>query len=450
MKIKIPNKVKAMMTKLEANGYEAYIVGGAVRDSLDNKEPNDWDLFTDASGEEILELFEGKVIGGDERQKKILTIFYDDVEISSYRCNPDRTRTGGTIKDHIATCDFTINAIAVDVRGERLDLVGGVEDAYNGVLRCVGIAEDRFTEDPLRVMRALRFETQGYEPSGHLAETIKEWIPKLKSLPMERIRDEMIKILGYNSGYFYLQYYRFFEHFIPELWSCLKVDGGEHHKERLYTHCIETFRNTLTTTDDYRCWLASLFHDIGKKDTITTDENGTHFYAHEIKSGELTENILKRFKFSKDDIHFIKGLVETHMFGYDETLTDKGLRRFIARLDGAKINIWQWLAVRYGDNQGNLAKPRVKPYDFQYRLIEDYYRLKYSDYPITIKDLAVGGKDLIERGEKAGKIIGYYLSQLFDSVENAYVRNVKPELLLLFEAMKEQWKAEYEVKNEKK
>lgn len=425
----IPDNVNTIMKKLEANNFQVEIVGGAVRDSFQGKIPNDWDLFTNANGEEILKLFPGKILGGEERQKKILTVIYDGVEISSYRGCGDRTKIVNTIEEHIKSCDFTINALYKGRYSKIMDLVGGINDIQLKILRTVGEPKKTFDDDLLRVLRALRFEAQGFIPSDKLRLIIRKYIPKLKTLPVDRIREEMIKIIKEKNGISLLQGYGFFNHLIPELEFCRDIDGGNYHAENIYEHSIKSFEATKQVTNDKRIWLASLFHDIGKVVTKMEDENGIHFYGHEFESVIMANKILKRFNFSKADTDFICALIESHMFGYSKDLTDKGIVKFIAKLNKAKINIWDWLALRYGDNQGNQKNVRVKPYDFQYRLIEDYYRIKYSNIPITVKDLQISGKDLLELGYPKSKIIGDKLNEVFQKVMDGELDNSRPELM---------------------
>ena len=197
----IPENVKEKMITLIKHNYDAYIIGGAVRDIILNKKPHDYDINTNATGEEILELFpKGIVIGNEERQNKILTVIVDKIEISQYRSNGDRTQLGNNLKIHLSTCDFAMNALAMDIAGNIIDLHDGFADIKMNKVRCVGCPENRFKEDPLRILRAIRQSLQlNFKIDSDLHDALYENMILLKKISIHRIREEFLLMLKYPN-----------------------------------------------------------------------------------------------------------------------------------------------------------------------------------------------------------------------------------------------------------
>jgi len=438
--MKIPTNIKELMQKLIDEGFEAYIVGGAVRDYLLGIEPHDYDLFSNATGEDILKIFpNGNILGGEERQKKILTVIVDGVEISQFRKSGDRTETGTTLVDHQWTCDFYINALAIDINsqfcGDATIQSCGIRDINRRALRFVGSAEERIEEDKLRILRGLRFMLKyKLSPDSDTYRYLTN--TSLADLPVERIREEFIKLLEYKESIKLLHDYGILKQIVLELYHPNHFEsGGEHHDETPFEHMIGAFKHSCVITTDYRIKIATLLHDIGKGETREEKTDGGYsFHDHDNIGAEIAERILTRLKFSKDDITFITTLIKRHMFGYMDDIQDKTYVKFYAELESKGISIYDYLMVVYCDRQANLKKIRDKFGDFckmsnEKFLLYHYNRIKSKNYPFSIKDLQISGKDLLELGMKPGPKIGETLREIYDLVMEGELKNARPELL---------------------
>ena len=434
----IPENIKELMQKLIINKFEAYIVGGAVRDILLDTPPKDYDIFTNATGEQILKIFpKGVVIGNEERQNKILTVIVNGVEISQYRKSGDRTQTGNTLKEHINTCDLTINAIAMNINGEIIDYVNGKDDLtyiYGEddcrVIKFVGNPQDRINEDLLRILRALRFHAK-YEIriEEKTEEAIIKNISRLKELPIERIREEILKIINSN-GIGILLYYKVLNLFIPELTPLLTLDGGKYHNELVYVHCVNSLNNSQQLTNNYLIHLACLFHDIGKQNSERNDDNEITFPKHDIYGSEIVKTIMHRLKFSESEIAYVTTMVKHHMMGNVDKINDRRLIKIVTELEDAKISVEDMLILTYCDMQANSKKERLKFNEFyqQNNWLKRVYKMKYEKQPFRVTDLAIDGHDMIKLGFK-GKAIGDILKLIFEIVIDGELKNERGVLL---------------------
>jgi tRNA nucleotidyltransferase (CCA-adding enzyme) len=430
MVIKIPQQIKTLMETLVNNGFEAYIIGGAVRDWVLGLEPKDYDIFTDANGEELKKLFpNGNILGGEKRQQKILTLIVDGVEISQYRKSGDRLEVGGTLKEHCSTCDLTINAMAIGIEGKIIDYFDGYQDIKKRLIKCVGNPEQRFKEDYLRVLRAIRFASKyKFDFEGYAYMELVNNIKNLKTIPIERIREEFLKIIKHTESIKILFNVGFIKEFLPELYNTYNVQGGNNHNECVHKHCIETYKQSVNLTDNYKLWLACLLHDIGKANTLEIKEEKVTFYNHEVESSRLAKKFLNRWKFSKADTDFILTLIETHMQGYGNEMTKKSYIKFFNKLTNNGVNIYDWHLLRFCDSQGNLANPRYKYLDSSKYIIEKFYEFKYSEEPFKTTDLKINGNDLINLGY-SGKDIGKILNLAFNLVLDAKLKNNRVSLM---------------------
>lgn len=438
-RMEIPIEIKSLMKRLLDAGYPPYIIGGAVRDWRLGIEPHDYDIFSKATGKQILKVFpKGKVIGSEERQKKILTVVVENTEISQFRKSGDRTQTGNSLEEHQATCDFYMNAIAVDINGEMVNnniSQQGIKDISKGYVNFVGDADERIEEDPLRLLRFIKFlakykfdSTDGY----HVLKNTIEW-----SVAPERIRDEWIKIMQYDNGLKLLHEYGFLKEIVPELYHKNHFEyGGEYHAETPFEHMMLSFKQACKITTDYRIKIAATLHDIGKGDTREEDGPGNiHFYSHQKIGAEIVKKILKRLVFTNADIDFISSLVRWHMFGYMTEILDKTYVKFYAGLKSKGISIYDFLMVVYCDRQANLKKQNFLFGDFckssnEKWLLYHYNRIKSKAIPFSIKGLAISGKDLIEGvGLKPGPVIGQTLKKIYDLVLEGELKNSREELM---------------------
>ena len=437
----IPEDIKDIMRGLLDNDFEAYVIGGAVRDNCLGIEPHDYDVFTNATGKDILRIFPyGKVLGGKERQKKILTVIVNGVEVSQYRSNGERTETGKSLEDHQSTCDFTMNAMAVDINGERIETkytIDGHDDLMHKVLRFVGTPEDRIKEDKLRILRGVRFiikynlDDSDDEISFALEETY------LGDIPKERVRDELIKILSLDFDISYYDIYLY--HFLPkELFTrSMFEDGGVHHDETPYEHLCNAFNESCKLTGDWRNRLAAYLHDIGKAVARTEDETGVHFYQHHKVGADIVRAWMNEYKFAPKDIDYVTCIIYNHMHGYnDKEPSKRSYIKLFKNLEDNKVSIQDFAAQLYYDNQGNEAKPRCKFLDWikNNKYINEYYFLKYSKEPFSVKDLCINGNDLIERYElKQGQQIGNVLKVVHDKILDGDLRNERAGIFFFIE-----------------
>jgi len=428
----IPQHILTLMHTLENAGYEAYIIGGAVRDYTLGITPKDYDLFTNATGEQILSLFpNGKVIGGEDRQAKILTVIVDGVEISQYRQSGDRTEVGECLIKHISTCDFTFNAMACNSQGEILDVVDGTTHLENGELCFVGNAEARVLEDPLRLFRGIRFMAKYYfNTTEDIFYRFKDYV---QELPVERVRDEFLKIIVLTNGFATLEQFHMMDWLLPEFNSVRHLEGGVHHAETVGDHLVEARRIANTLSDNPLFVLATFLHDIGKGDCHEFKPTGITFHGHEHSSKAIVSKFMERFKFGTKETLYVTTLIESHMFSYknaNQPLRNKTYANFFNQLEAGGVPLEDFIALSYCDKQANVAKPRVKFLDFltDHELWLKRAELKNADVPFKITDLKINGLDVIARGLN-GVAVGDALRSVHSKVLDGELPNSRPELL---------------------
>lgn len=429
----IPDKVASIMRSLLNNGHEAYIIGGAVRDAMLCREPTDWDVFTNASGEEMLSIFpHGKVIGNGERQKKILTVVEDGVEVSQYRANGDRTETGASLEQHLATCDFTMNALAMDIDGGITDNHFGAIDLQHKEIACVGDPRDRIEEDKLRAPRAIRFAVKyNFSIEKRLSHVIFD--TDISNLPIERVREEMLKIIMHPGALSMLDQSNLMGKIVPEFEASVLMDGGRHHAETVDDHLCNAQNAACALTDNPALVFACAFHDIGKPATREDKAGGgVSFHNHETVGAEMIHDIMSRLRFSNADIGYVETLVAEHMFGpWSDEISDRSFIKHFKRLEDADVSIEDYMVLLYSDNQANLKNPQVKFGDFvrDNRLHKKYYELRFSNAPFGVRDLAINGRDLLDVGVPAGVGIGDALNGIFGEVINGNLENERHILM---------------------
>jgi len=434
MIIKLPKQITNIMAHIISHGYKAYVIGGAVRDFKMNFEPHDYDIFTNAKGEELLKMFpEGNVIGGEERQEKILTVMVAGVEVSTFRLNGDRTEIGNNLEDHQKTCDFLMNAIACDINGviDKNNKINeqGLNDIAENRLKFVGNAQDRIDEDPLRVLRGIRFILKYNMMCDK--NTLKILLSHDVNVPKERIREELMKILSLELASSFLKY---IARFLPKSIIHFKafLPGGHWHNETPYAHAENSFLEMSKVTNDPLLRMVALLHDNGKSDTRTEEDGVVHFYEHHKVGADNVKEWMNEYKFSSAEIKYVTTFIYNHMHGYTEQDPSKKsyLKLFVA-LDDAGITIEEYVMQLYADNQGNLAKPRIKFGDFikDNVYIKKYYELKFTKEPFKISDLEISGKDLITKyGFKQGKELGMLLKEIFRLVQEGDLKNIKADI----------------------
>ncbi len=437
-KIELPQAVEEILRKMNEAGYEAYIVGGCVRDFLLGKEPADWDITTSARPEEVKRIFRKTVDTG--LQHGTVTVILQGVgyEVTTYRIDgeyedgrhPKEVIFTPDLKEDLRRRDFTINAMAYHPKEGLVDAFGGCEDLKNGIIRCVGSATERFTEDALRMMRAIRFAAQlGYRIEEETKSAIGKMAKNISFVSAERIQVEMTKLLVSPHPDFFRLFYEtgLTDSFLPEFNAAMETKQNNPH------HCFSVGEHILHSLGyvpaKKHLRLAMLLHDIAKPATETVDEAGiSHFYGHPAKGKDMAEVILKRLKFDNDTIGQVKGLVEFHDFEIEAK--EKAVRRALHRIGEEFFP--DFFAVKYADIMAQSDYKREEKLAKLSMVQEVYRQVIEKKQCLSLKDLAVNGKDLIALGVTPGKEIGRILQEMLEEVLEEPEKNQKEYLLKKF------------------
>lgn len=426
----IPKEVAFILEELQKAGYESYIVGGCVRDMLLGREPGDWDVATNAIPSQIQSIFPdtfyentfGTVGVKTESEDLKLKV----VEVTPYRLeskysdnrHPDDVIFSKTLEEDLTRRDFTINAMAYNPNNNDLvDLYGGQEDLKKKVVRAVGEARDRFQEDALRMMRAVRFASQlNFVIDTETLDALQENKGLIQNISWERIHDEFVKLVmspGAVQGITILQKTGILTLIIPELEEGIGCKQNGNHIYDVYEHLVRAFSHGVEKGHSLELRLAALFHDIGKPRTRewSKEKQDYTFYAHEVVGAKMVRDIMKRLKFSKEIGQKVVTLVRYHMFFSDpDAITLSAVRRLLARV--GEETLWQLIELRKSDRIG-MGRPSAEPY--RLRKFESMIREVTRD-PINVGMLKIDGKRLMEMGEKPGPRIGYILHALLEEV----------------------------------
>jgi tRNA nucleotidyltransferase/poly(A) polymerase len=442
MEIKLPKKLKEIIQNFKKNGFEIYIVGGAVRDILMGKEVYDWDLTTDATPEKIIKIFKDAYYNNEfgtvgipneiegERPYEITT-FRTERKYEDQR-HPSEIKWGKTLEEDLKRRDFTINAMAFDIisigRKDKVRLIdhfNGQEDIKKKLIKTVGDPQERFSEDALRMMRAVRIAAElNFKIEEKTLQAIKENSILIRKIAYERIRDEILKLLSSNhpyEGMLILRESKLMEIILPELEKTFGVDQVSPNRHHIYdvgTHSLLTLKYTALKNNDPITRLAALIHDVGKYQTYKKQENGViTFYNHEIISSRIANRIADRLRLSKKQKEKLYKLVRYHQFTVDENQTDSAIRRFIREV--GKENIKDMIDIRVGDRLGSGARETSWRLEkFKERLIE------VQKEPFTVRDLKIDGNKVMEILDiKPGPKVGQILNILFDKVVNKEITN---------------------------
>lgn len=436
MTLRVPTHVAAITAALRGAGYQAYVVGGAVRDALAGREASDWDVATDAYPDTVLGLFARTVPTGLKYGTVTVLTDAGPVEVTTLRSDgtygdgrrPDHVTFGADITEDLARRDFTVNAMAYDDGAGRLiDPFGGQADLKDKLIRTVGDPARRFGEDGLRLLRAVRFAAQlrfSLERATLVAvQQRKEWVHKAS---IERVRDELTKILlagGCAAGLRQLRHAGLLGEVLPEM--APMVGFKQHntfHKWDVWEHTVQV---VAATPPVLRLRLAGLLHDVAKPCCFTLGEDGTgHFYGHEKAGAEMAETILRRLRFDNDTIAAVTHLVREHMWVAGPHMTDRALRRLLRRLGPEHVD--DFCALRMADKAGSGTAYDTVDVDFLRRVAP-----ALSEQPLSIRDLAVRGTDIIALGVPAGPQVGFILQVLLDNVLDQPELNHRDQLLTL-------------------
>ncbi len=433
-KRQLPEKVKIVMQKVLDKNGKIYVVGGAVRDWILKKEVNDWDFATNLTPEEMKKIFPKNSFCENQFGTFSVVVGKDEIfEITTYRSeagysdkrHPDKISWGKTLKEDLERRDFTINAIALDIEGQITDLHGGIEDLNNRLIKTVGNPDDRFSEDALRMMRAIRIAAQiGFLIEEKTFESIQKNAPLIKEIAGERIRDELFKILlskKPGDGIRLLKNSGLLAEIMPELLLGVGMGQKGHHIYDVWDHELEALNNCQSKNPVTR--LACLLHDVGKPVVMKEEKGEKTFYNHEVVGSRIAVNIGKRLRLSKDELEQLFILVRWHMFTVEDTQTDKAVRRFIRNVTPKYLD--EMISLRRSDRLGSGAKESSWRWElFKKRLIE------VQKQPFSVKDLKVNGLDVMEILKiKPSRKVGEVLDKLFAEVEEKPELNVREILL---------------------
>ena len=429
----IPKTVRNVLETLEAAGHEAWCVGGCVRDSLLGRVPGDWDVTTNALPGEVLAVFGGRALPtGLKHGTVTVKSEGESVEVTTYRVDgvyldhrrPESVSFTRSIDEDLARRDFTVNAIAVNLRGELRDPFGGREDLKYGELRCVGDPDRRFQEDALRILRGMRFAAVlGLDEDDATERAIDRNRELLRDIAPERIQVELLKLLcGPYAKQALDNHPQVIGVFWPEVLPMLHFDQRNiHHCYDVWEHSTVALANT-PPNPALRC--AALLHDVGKPNSFTLDENGVgHFYGHASISCRLTDAMLQRLKFSTALREQILRLVEWH----DRLIypTAKGLRRALRLLGETDLRLL--LDLKRADNLAQASDFRGRQEEISHaeRILS---QLLEEDACFSLKHLAVRGSDLLTLG-LSGPAVGAMLNRLLDQVVDGDLPNERDALL---------------------
>ena len=434
MKIQLPEKVKVMIQTLEAAGYEAYAVGGCVRDSVLGRIPADWDITTSALPEQVKELFHRTIDTGIEHGTVTVMMDKEGFEVTTYRVDgeyrdhrhPEQVNFTGELKEDLRRRDFTINAMAYNDRCGMVDAFGGIEDLKHGVIRCVGVARERFEEDALRILRAVRFAAQlGFEIEKETANAARTLAGNLKDISAERIQTELVKLLvsphpemlrtAYELGITRVV--------LPEF--DVMMETPQHHPHHMYSVGEHTLKALEFTDPEKVLRLSVLFHDFGKPQTRTTVDGVDHFHGHANVSAQETVRIMRRLKFDNATMDQVKRIVLYH--DARPQPDERQIRRLLHR---AGEDIFPGLFQVMGADILAQSEYRKMEKLVNLERVHQVYDeiLKRKDC-ISLKNLQVTGKDLIAAGMKPGKKIGEILNQMLEDVLETPEHNEREYLL---------------------
>ncbi len=424
----------SVLNQLKAAGYEAYLVGGCVRDFLRNVEPHDYDVTTSALPEEILQVFPGIPVIETGLKHGTVTVLFDglSVEVTTYRVDgtyadgrhPDAVTFTRSLSEDLARRDFTVNAIAWSPDVGVVDPFGGGSDLDAGILRCVGDPTRRFVEDGLRILRGLRFSSVlGFSLEKSTETALRGSKDRLNSVSAERIREEFAKLLcGKDVLRILTDYPEVFGVFLPELLPCVGFDQHNfHHIYSVYEHLAQTVA-AIPPAVPLR--MAALLHDIAKPRCFSSDEHGVgHFYGHAAQSSEVADEILRRLRFSNEERARIVTLIRHHDTPIEPSPT--AVRRKLNKL--GEPGFFDLLALIRADNSA--LAPEYHYRQAIYDTLEEIAREILSEKQcFSLKDLAVNGVDLMSLGYQ-GKEIGDALQFLLDAVLDDQCANEKQALL---------------------
>lgn len=446
MKFDINKKCLYILKKLESAGFQAYIIGGCVRDMIMERPVHDFDITTDALPQQIIDIFADERVIETGIKHGTVTVIYknEPFEITTFRIDgeysdsrrPDSVKFTSSLKEDASRRDFTMNAIAIDSNGNIFDYFNGVADIKNRIIKCVGEPHQRFTEDALRIMRAVRFSSVlGFDIEPDTAESALELKEKLEFISAERIRSELVKLIcGKNVVDVMLKYRDIIGQIIPEMKICFDFSQrSPYHKYDVYEHTVNAIDKISTEMPDAEILrTALLFHDIGKPLVFRIDENGRgHFKGHASVSAEIAMKIMQRLKFDNKTIDTVHTLVAMHSDKFN--FSDKGrksmpvseIKHMISKI-GAD-NFFLLLELKKADNSAKNDFVIDENNEIE-RISETAERLIAENCCMSLAQLAVNGNDLKDVGF-SGRAIGKCLAELLNMVMDGKLENNYNQLI---------------------
>jgi len=423
-----PLYIKDTLEKLNNANYEAYVVGGCVRDILMKKTPNDWDITTNATPEEIIEVFDnakyenefGTVLVPIKEKEELI----DVLEITTYRSEkgysdnrrPDEVKFETDLEKDLERRDFTINALAMNKEEEIIDLFGGLKDINKKIIRAVGEPMERFKEDALRLLRAIRLSAQlDFAIENKTERAILKMAGSVKFVSQERIRDELIKMLKTDNGDLAIKRLhdnKILQYILPEIEAGVNVSQNHHHIYTVFEHSWRALAHCPSS--DWRVKLAALLHDVGKPKSKKIIKGESTFYNHEYIGAKMTDKILKRLRFKNEDREKIVNLVKNHMFYYNVgEVSASSVRRLIKKV--GQDNLKDLIDLRIADRLGS-GTPKAKPYKLRHL---EYMMEKVQHDPVSVKSLKINGNDLMKElkldpSPKIGAILEVLLAEVIE------------------------------------
>lgn len=453
LNITIPEHVRPAIlnisNRFRGAGFQCYLVGGSVRDLILGNEIYDYDFATDARPEEITRLFRKTIPTGIKHGTVSVLMDQWQFEITTYRSDgkyidgrhPDSVTFSKDLRIDVDRRDFTINGLAYDpITGELIDYVDGIRDVRDGIIRSIGDPVQRFTEDGLRPIRACRFAAKlNFTIEENTLRAITDTLDVVKGVSHERIRDEFLKILESDKpsvGIEYLRTTGLLSLFLPELADCYDVSQNRYHIYDVYYHSV--YSCDAAPREQPMIRLAALLHDVGKVPTRHPGEDGDFtFYNHEVVGAKMVKKIMKRLKFSNEQIETVNNLILNHMFHYTDEWTDGAVRRFIRKV--GLENIEDLFSLRLADRKGNGARKGL-PAPIN-RLKQRIDHVIEQENAFSVRDLDINGTILMEEfGLEPGPVIGLILNQLLETVLDNPGFNEREKLVSLSRDILEQYK----------
>ena len=437
VKIKMPGKVNKIIGVLQEAGFEAYAVGGCIRDSLLGRTPNDWDITTSAKPMEVKALFSHTIDTGIQHGTVTILLDREGFEVTTYRIDgeyedgrhPKEVSFTGSLEEDLKRRDFTINALAYNETAGLIDIFEGQKDLKDGIIRCVGNAEERFTEDALRMLRAIRFSAQlGYRIEENTLAAIHKLAGNLEKISAERIQTELLKLMvsphpdylrtAYECGVTKV--------FFPEF--DLAMETPQNHPHHCYNVGEHILHSLLEVPADKVLRLTMLLHDIAKPQCLTVDEKGiTHFHGHEEMGAEMSRVILRRLRMDNDTTDKVCRLVRFHDYGNGVAPDRRIVRRAVNKIGEDLFD--DFLLVKKADLLAQSMYLRKEKLSNLAAWDTCYREIREAEECVSLRTLAVNGRDLIAAGLQPGRELGDILKQLLDEVLETPEKNEKDYLI---------------------